>query len=140
MAKYHHACNLSFLKNEHLHSHMSINKVANSFCCFHTTTSSSLTPIPPCCPLPPLPSSSTVDHITAQVCHQPWLTPGATSLAPSMPLPSLKDVGVLTPPQHPCHNDNANATTSTTSMTMTTPCYQPPPLLECHISKKEEMR
>ena len=66
------------------------------------------------------------------------LTPGAMSPAPSMPLPSLKDVGVLTPLWHPCHNDNDNTTTLTTTTTM--PCYWPSPMVECHVSKKEGMK
>jgi hypothetical protein len=41
-----------------------------------------------------------------------------------MPLPSLKDVGVLIPPQRPCRNDNDNATTSTTTTTTTTTTRQ----------------
>jgi hypothetical protein len=135
MAKFHHACDLLFSKNEHLHDHMTINKVPNSFCCFHTTTSSSLTPTAPHCPLPLPPSSNIIDHhVIAQVCYQPCR---ATSLAPLMPLPSLKDVGVLTPPRCPRHN---NATISTITMTMTASCYRPPPPVKCHVSKKEGTR
>jgi hypothetical protein len=35
MAKFHHACDLSFLKNEHLHGHMAINKDFAAFTLSH---------------------------------------------------------------------------------------------------------
>ena len=106
MAKFHHACDLSFSKNEHLHGHMTINKVPSAFTPphFHIFISYPNNAL--------LATAATAEF---QHCwpphHSPLLpptlfTPRAMSLAPSMPLPSLKDVGILTPPRRPCHNNN----------------------------------
>ena len=147
MAKFYQEYDLSFSKNEHLHGHMTINKVRKLFRCFQPSSPPAATALhETLCPvlLPTTATANIFDH--CGTTSQPGSTitllphPGGTSLAPSTPLPSLKDVGILTPLRHPCHNNNDNTTTSTTLMTMTTPYYRPPPLVNCYVSKKGGMK
>jgi hypothetical protein len=139
MAKFHHACDLSFSKNEHLHDHMTINKVLNYFAAF--TLRLHLLPqqrpaahrhVPTLLTTISQPGSATnlVDsrsHVTGPIDAPPFIEGCGRPNSPT------------TPPQRPRHNNN-NATTLTTSATMTAPCYRPSPPVECHVSEKEGTR
>ena len=116
------------------HSHMTINKVRGSLLLVFISSSNSASRDrrPP----------SLLTAATANIGDH-HVTPGSAITfvdhharshvtGPSTPLPSLEDVGVLTPPQRP--------TTSTMPMKSMAPCYQPPPPVECHVSEKEGTR
>jgi len=82
-------------------------------------------------------------HITAQVRHHPSWPPhhpndkAPKPVTPSVPLPSLRDVGIPIPPKRPRHDNNNNAATLSI---MPTPCHRPPSSVEHHVSEYEGMR
>jgi hypothetical protein len=99
----------------------------------YAVTASSSLPRPPCHRHLPLPTLSTA---TSQ--------PGsATTLldrhvTPSVPLPSLRDVGIPIPPKRPRHNNDDNATSSSMPTPTTMPCRRPHHRLNAPLANMRE--